>query len=119
MEKSVGLFYFIDKDVGGVVAEGSCADFDLLDVAETVVFGTHADGEDGVDEVVEFLASGQMVLGDGTGEVSLGRVGYDEEGKALLFLESREFHHEDAGVDAFVCVVAEVGEVVDYDNLAG
>lgn len=60
-----------------------------------------------------------MVLGDGTGEVSLGRVGYEEEGKALLFLESHEFHHEDASVDAFVCVVAEVGEVVDYDNLAG
>ena len=62
------FFDFIDYDVGGVVFEGSCSDFDLFDVAEAFVFGALADGEYAVEEVVEFLGSGEVVLGDGAHE---------------------------------------------------
>ena len=51
----------------GVVSVFSCSDLYLFDVAEAVVFVAFADGEDAVKEVVEFLASGQVVLGAGVG----------------------------------------------------
>ena len=54
-EEAVGFLDFIDKNVAGIVAEGSCSDFDLLYVAEVAVFGAHSYGEDGVEEVVEFF----------------------------------------------------------------
>lgn len=116
--EAAGLLDLVDDDVVGVVAEGSGADLELLDVAEALVLGGFADGEDGVKEVVELLASGEVVLGDGAGERALGRVGDDEDGPAVLFLELHEFHHGEAGIDAFVGAVAEVGEVVDDDDVA-
>ena len=65
--ESVGLLNLVDDDVVGVVAEGTGADLELLDVAQALVFGRFADGEDAVKEVVEFLGASEVVLGDGAG----------------------------------------------------
>lgn len=116
--EAAGFFDFVDDDVVGIVAEGAGADFELFDVAEAFVPGGFADGEDGVEEVVEFFGSGEVVLGDGAGEGAFGGVGDDEDGPAVFLFELHEFHHEDAGVYAFVGTVAEVGEVVDDENVA-
>lgn len=113
--ESVGLLDLVDDDVVGVVAEGTGADLELLDVAQALVFGRFADGEDAVEEVVEFLGTSEVVLGNGAGEGALGRVGDDEDGPAVLLLELHQFHHKEAGIYAFVAAVAEVGEVVDDD----
>ena len=118
VDVAVDLNDLIDHDVVGVVAEFAGADLELLDVAQGVVLGGFADGEDGVEEVVEFLGAGEVVLGDGAGEGSFGRVGDDQQGPAVLLLEVHQFHHEDAGVHAFVGGVAEVGQVVDDGDLA-
>jgi len=118
VDEAVGLDDLVDHHVVGVVTELPCPDFELLDVAEAGVFGGLADGEDGVEEVVELLGSGEVVLGDGAGEAALGRVGDDQDGPAVAFLEVDQLHHEDAGVGAFVGVSAEVAEVVDDGDLA-
>lgn len=89
----------------------------MFDVAEAVVFVAFADGEDAVKEVVEFLASGQVVLGDWVGKVSLGGVGDDEDGEVVFLLELHEFHHEDTCCFAFVGGVAEVCKVVNDDDV--
>lgn len=39
-----------------------------------------------------------------------------QEAEVAFFLEGHQFHHEDAGIDALVCGIAEVGEVVDDDD---
>ena len=39
VDEAGGFFEFIDYDVVCVVKEFSCTDFELLDVAESVVFG--------------------------------------------------------------------------------
>ena len=67
-EEVTEFFYFIYQDVGCVVFEGSCSDFDLFDVAESFVFGALTYGEYAVKEVVEFLGSCEVVLGDGAHE---------------------------------------------------
>lgn len=118
VDEAVGLDNLVDHHVVGVVAELPCPDFELLDVAEAGVFGGLADGEDGVEEVVELLGSGEVVLGDGTGEASLGRMCDYQDGPAVAFLEVDQLHHEDAGIGAFVGVSAEVAEVVDDGDLA-
>lgn len=100
--EAIGLLNLVDDDVVGVVAEGSGADFQLLDVAEALVLCGFPDGEDAVKEVVELLGAGEVVLGDGAGKAALGRVGDNEDGPAVLFLELHQFHHEEAGIDAFV-----------------
>ena len=48
--------------------------------------------------------------------MALGRVGDDEDGPGVLLFESQEFHHEGAGVLAFLGVVAEVADVVHDDD---
>lgn len=116
VDVAVGLFDFVEEDIGGVVAVFSGSDFKLFDIAEAVVFCGLADGEDGVEEVVEFFAAGEVVLCDGAGEGAFGGVGYDEQGPAVAFLEVHQFHHKESGIDAFVAAVAEVGEVVDDDD---
>ena len=118
VDETSGLLDLVDHDVVGVVAELPCPDFELFDVAEPGVFGGLADGEDGVEEVVELLGSGQVVLGDGAGEAALGRVGDDQERPAIAFLEVHQLHHEEAGVDTFVGAVAEVAQVVDDRDFA-
>ena len=102
VDEAVGLFDFIDYDVGGVVAEFSGSDFELLYVSEAAVFGGFAYGEDAVEEVVEFLGSGEVVLGDGACEVSFRGVGDDEQTPSVLFLEVHQFHHEESGIYSFV-----------------
>ena len=67
-EEVTEFFYFIYQDVGCVVFECSSSDFDLFDVAESFVFCALSYGEDAVKEVVEFLGSGEVVLGDGAHE---------------------------------------------------
>ena len=67
-EEVTGFLYFIYQDVGCVVFECSSSDFDLFDVAESFVFGALAYGEYAVEEVVEFLGAGEVVLGDGAHE---------------------------------------------------
>ena len=67
-EEVTGFLYFIYQDVGCVVFECSSSDFDLFYVAESFVFGALAYGEDAVKEVVEFLGSCEVVLGDGAHE---------------------------------------------------
>ena len=114
--EAVGFLDLVDDDVVGVVTEGSGADLELFDVAQALVFGRFADGEDAVEEIVEFLGAGEVVLGDGAGEGALGRVGDNQDRPAVLLLELHQFHHEEAGIYAFVAAVAEVGEVVDDDD---
>lgn len=63
---AVSLDYFIDHYIVGSVAEFSCPDFELFDVAQAFVFGGFAYGEYGVEEVVELLGACEVVLGDGT-----------------------------------------------------
>ena len=118
VREGVGLLDLVDDDVGGVVAELTGADFQLLDVAQVFVFGGLADGKDTVKEIVELLGTGQVVLGDGAGEAALGCVGDDEDGPAVLLFELHEFHHEEARVHAFVAAVAQVGQVVDDQDVA-
>lgn len=79
VDVAVGLFDFVEEDVGGIVAVFSGSDFELFDIAEAVVFGGLADGKYGVEEVVEFFAAGEVVLGDGAGEGAFWGVGNDEE----------------------------------------
>lgn len=100
--EAAGLLDFVNDDVVGVVPECSGADLELLDVAQAVVFGRFADGEDAVKEVVESLGAGEVVLGNGAGERALGRVGDDEDGPAVLLFQLHQFHHKEAGVHAFV-----------------
>ena len=45
-------------------------------------------------------------------------MGDDEDGPAVFLLQLHEFHHEQAGIDAFVRAVAEVGQVINNDNFA-
>lgn len=90
----------------------------MLYISQTRVLGALANGEHGVEEVVEFLGTGQVVLGDGAGETSLGRMGDDQERPAVLLLEVHQFHHKDAGIHAFVGRVAQVGQVVYDGDLA-
>ena len=116
--ESVGLLDLVDDDVVGVVAEGTGADFELLDVAQALVLGRFADGKDAVKEVVELLGASEVVLGDGAGEGALGGVRDDQDGPAVLLLELHQFHHKEAGIYAFIAAVAEVGEVVDDDDVA-
>ena len=78
MEEAVSGVYLADYDVVGVVAVLSGADLQLLDVAQAGVLGALADGEDAVEEVVEFLGAGEVGLGDGVAHVALWGVGYDE-----------------------------------------
>ena len=116
VEEAVSGVYLADYDVVGVVAVLSGADLQLLDVAQACVLGALADGEDAVEEVVEFLGAGEVVLGDGVAHVALWGVGYDEEGPAVFLFQRHELHHEEAGYVAFFGCVAEVGEVVDDDD---
>ena len=116
MEEAVSGVYLADYDVVGVVAVLSGADLELLDVAQACVLGALADGEDAVEEVVEFLGAGEVVLGDGVAHVALWGVGYDEEGPAVFLFQRHELHHEEAGYVTFFGCVAEVGEVVDDDD---
>ena len=102
MDEAVGLFDFIHYDIGGVVAEFSCSDFELLYVSKTAVFGRFTYGEDAVEEVVEFLGSGEVVLSDGACEVSFRCMGDDEQAPSVLFLEIHQFHHEESGIYSFV-----------------
>ena len=74
----------------------------MFDVAEAFVFGALADGEYAVEEVVEFLGSGEVVLGDGACEVSFRGVGDDEQTPSVLFLEVHQFHHKESGIYSFV-----------------
>lgn len=46
VDVAVGLFDFIEEDIGRVVAVFSGSDFELFDITEAVVFGGLADGED-------------------------------------------------------------------------
>ena len=55
VQEAVSGVYFIDYHIVGVVAVFSGSDLDLLDIAQAVVLGALADGEDAVKEVVEFL----------------------------------------------------------------
>ena len=116
VEEAVSWVYLVDYDVVGVVAVFSGADLDLLDVAQAGVLGALADGEDAVEEVVELLGAGEVILGDGVAHVALWGVGYDEEGPAVFLFQRHEFHHEETGYIAFFGGVAEVGEVVDDDD---
>ena len=117
-ETAVGLGYVEDDDVVGVVPVFACADFDLLEIAESVVFGAACEGYAGVEEVDELGAAGEVVLGDGFPATALGRVGYDYGGEGVEFLEADEFHHKAAGGGAFLGVVTDEGDVVD-DEEAG
>lgn len=118
MDIAVGLDDFVDQDIVAVVAEFTGSHFQLLYISQACVLGALADGEHGVKEVVEFLGTGQVVLGDGAGEASLGRMGDDQERPAVLLLEVHQFHHKDAGIHTLVGAVAQVGQVVDDGDLA-
>ncbi len=115
-EAAVGLGNVEDDNVVGVVPVFACADFDLLEVAEAVVFGAACEGYAGVEEVDELGAAGEVVLGDGFPATALGRVGYDYGGEGVEFLEADEFHHKAAGGGAFLGVVADEGDVVDDEE---
>ena len=118
VDVTAGMDDLVEHDVVGAVAELAGADFQLLDVAKAGVLGRLADGEDGIKEVVELLGTGQVVLGDGAIERALGCVGDDQQRPAIALLEVHQFHHEDAGVDAFVGGIAQVGQVVDDRHFA-
>ena len=115
---AVGLGDVEDDDVVGVVLVFAGADFDLLEVAEAVVFGAAGEGYAGVEEVDELGAAGEVVLGDGFPAAPLGGVGDDDGGEVVEFFEADEFHHKAAGGGAFFGVVADEGDVVD-DEEAG
>ena len=117
-EAAVGLGDVEDDDVVGVVLVFAGADFDLLEVAEAVVFGAAGEGYAGVEEVDELGAAGEVVLGDGFPAAPLGGVGDDDGGEVVEFFEADEFHHKTAGGGAFFGVVADEGDVVD-DEEAG
>ena len=70
VEEAITGIYLVDYDVVRVIAVFPGADLNLLDIAQTVVLGALADGEDAVEEVVEFLGAGEVVLGDGVAHVS-------------------------------------------------
>ena len=118
VDVAVGLIDFVDDDVVGVVAEFTGSHLQLLYISQACILGGFADGEHGVEEVVELLGAGEVVLGDGAGEAALGRMGDDQERPAILLLEIHQLHHKDAGVHTFVGAVAEVCEVVDDGDLA-
>ena len=52
VDEGGGFFKFIDYDVISVVKKFSSSDLELLDVAESVIFGRFTYGEDAVEEVV-------------------------------------------------------------------
>lgn len=76
-QKAAFFVDFIDEDVPGIVAESPCPDLDLLDITEVLALSTLTDGKYGVEKVVEFLASGKVILGNRTGKISLWCVGDD------------------------------------------
>ena len=78
VDVATGADNLIDDDVITIVEEFPCTYLELLDVADSFLLGAFADGDDAVEEVVEFLAAGKVVLGDGAAEAALGGVGHDE-----------------------------------------
>ncbi len=116
-EAAVGLGDVEDDDIVGVVLVFTGADLDLLEVAEAVVFGAAREGYAGIEEVDELGAAREVVLGDGLPATALGRVGDDDGGEGVEFLEADEPHHKAAGGGAFLGVVADEGDVVDDEEL--
>ena len=112
---ALDLLQAVEDDVVGVVLEGAGADFDLFDVTEEVVLGGTADGDAGIEEVHQFGAAGQVVLGHRCSGLPLGRVADDDEGEAVLALEGEDLLHEGTGGFAFLGVVQEEGDVVHED----
>ena len=112
---ALDLLQAVEDDVVRVVLEGSGADFDLLDVAEEVVFGGAADGDAGVEEVHQFGAAGQVVLGHWGAGLAFGRVADDDESEAVLALEGEDLLHESSGGFTFLGVIEEEGDIVHED----
>ena len=84
--KEAGVFGdVVDDDVFCIVLVFSCADFDLLEVAEVVITGTTSKGYSCVEKVDEFSRSCEVVLGNRLVAPSLGSVGYDD-GCEVVFL---------------------------------
>lgn len=66
MDEGVALLDFIHHHIVVAVPEFTSPDFQLLDIAQAAVLGTFADCKHAVKEVIEFLAAGEIVLGNGT-----------------------------------------------------
>lgn len=111
--KEAGFFGdVVDDDVFCIVLVFSCADFDLLEVAEVVITGTTSKGYSCVEKVDEFGRSCEVVLGDWLVASSLGCVSYDDGCQVVFLLEAYEFHHEVSCSGSFFSVVADKGDVV-------
>ena len=78
VEEAITGIYLVDYDVVGVIAVFSGAD---------LVLGALADGEDAVEEVVEFLGAGEVVLGDGVAHVPFRGVGNNQQGPAVFLFQ--------------------------------
>lgn len=87
VDEGVVVDYLAGDDVLRAVFKLAVADLDLLDVAEVLVFGGLADGEDAVEEIEQAGAAGQVVSRDGAAESALGRVGDDQEVPVVLYLD--------------------------------
>ena len=87
VEEAITGIYLVDYDVVRVIAVFPGADLNLLDIAQTVVLGALADGEDAVEEVVEFLGAGEVVLGDGVAHVPFRGVGNNQQGPAVFLFQ--------------------------------
>ena len=105
-ECKVDIAAFADDLVGDDIVRSvfvfACTDFDLLDVFDAGVACGLPYSDDGVEEVVEFLGTGKVVLDDGVVHITLRRVGDDKQRPVVAFLQREEFHHKEAGDISFV-----------------
>ena len=76
VEEAITGIYLVDYDVVRVIA-----------VFPGAVLGALADGEDAVEEVVEFLGAGEVVLGDGVAHVPFRGVGNNQQGPAVFLFQ--------------------------------
>lgn len=92
----------VDNDVVATVFLLAGTDFQLLDVTQPVILGGLADGHHAVKVVEQALGACQVVLRDGAGKGTLGRVRDNQQRPAVHTLELEEVHHKLAGIDALV-----------------
>lgn len=118
LEEVIGLDNLINKDVGAAVEDFRAAGLELLYVADVGIPGALADGKDAVEVVVQALAAGKVVLGDGAGKVALGRVGDDKHRPAPSLFQGHPLDQETSRINALVRGVAQVANVVDDEGTA-
>ena len=106
-----------DDDIVAVVDVFCRADFYHLDVAERTVVRALTYRKAAVAEIHQHLASLQVVPCEWLGEVSLGCMCQDQQGKVVHAFQSFQVLHQWQRIFCPLVLVTEVGDVVDDHDL--